>query len=87
MLNSSNVNTTTREHATPLGDTGTMEHYDIEETEKVLGSGAYGEVLEMKSPDGTIVAGKKLHNIFFESGNDPIHVRSMKERFEQECVR
>lgn len=64
-----------------------MEHYDVEEVGKELGSGAYGAVVEIKSPDGTIVAGKKLHDIFFESGNDPAHARSMKERFKQECVR
>ena len=37
--------------------------------------------------DDTKVAGKKVHNIFFESGNDPSGIKSMKDRFEQECVR
>ena len=67
-----------------------LRHYnlpDVMETGRVLGKGAYGKVLEMKLPDGTMVAGKKLHDTFFESGNDPTHARSLKERFEQECVR
>ena len=59
---------------------------DVEETGKVLGRGAYGEVIELKL-HGTRVAGKKIHNIFFESGIDPAHARSLKEQFEQECVR
>lgn len=59
---------------------------DVEVTGKVLGRGAYGEVIELKL-HGARVAGKKIHKIFFESGNDPAHARSLKEQFEQECVR
>ena len=60
---------------------------DVEETGRVLGKGAYGEVVELKLPDGTIAAGKKIHNILFDPSNDPAHIRSMKERFQQECMR
>ena len=60
---------------------------ELEETGTVFGTGAFGEVIEMKLPDDTKVAGKKVHSIFFESGNDPSGIKSMKDRFEQECVR
>ena len=59
---------------------------ELEETGRVLGRGAYGEVVELLL-HGTKVAGKKIHNIFFDSTNDPDYVKSMKERFQQECVR
>ena len=59
---------------------------DVEETGNVLGSGAYGEVIELKL-HGTRVAGKKSYNFFFESGIDPDHNRFLKEKIEQECVR
>ena len=59
---------------------------ELEETGRVLGRGAYGEVVEMLL-HGTKVAGKKIHNVFFDSTNDPSHVESMRKRFEQECVR
>ena len=59
---------------------------EIEETGKTLGNGSYGEVKELKLPNGTIVAGKKIHNIFLLS-NDSDSIKSLKERFEQECVR
>ena len=60
---------------------------DLEETGRVFGRGAFGVVVEMKLPDGTIVAGKKIHSIFFEPDNDPKETKAMKERFEQECIR
>ena len=65
------------------------EHYllsELKETGRILGRGAYGEVVEL-SLHSTKVAGKKIHGIFFDSANDPDHVKSMKERFVQECVR
>ena len=66
-----------------------FKHYllfKIEETGKVLGQGAYGEVVELLL-HGTKVAGKKIHNIFFDSTNDPNYVKAVKERFQRECVR
>ena len=59
---------------------------ELEETGRVLGRGAYGEVVEMLL-HGTKVVGKKIHNIFFDSTNDPDYVKSMKERVQEECVR
>ena len=59
---------------------------ELEETVRVLGRGAYGEVVELLL-HGTKVAGKKIHNILFDSTNDPDYVKSMKERFQEECVR
>ena len=41
---------------------------EVKKTERTLGRGAYGKVKEMILSDGTIVAGKKFHNIFNESG-------------------
>ena len=60
--------------------------FKIEETGRVLGRGAYGEVVELLL-HGTKVAGKKIHSIFFDSSNDPDRVKAIKERFQQECVR
>ena len=60
---------------------------DLEETGRVFGRGAFGVVGEMKLPDGTIVAGKKIHKIFFDPDNDPKETTSLKERFQQECLR
>ena len=60
-------------------------HYhlsEIKETGRVLGKGAYGEVLEMILHE-TKVAGKKIHDIFFDSPD----FKMMTERFEQECMR
>ena len=42
---------------------------NVEDTGRILGRGAYGEVVEMKLPNGTIVAGKKIHSIFFDPSN------------------
>ena len=60
---------------------------EIYETGKVLGSGAYGKVTELKLPNGTVVAGKKIHNSLFDPDTEPGGMRSLKEGFEQECVR
>ena len=57
---------------------------EVEETNRVIGRGAYGVVVEMKLPDGTVVAGKKIH---VESSGDLNNDRTMKEKFEQECMR
>ena len=59
----------------------------VYETGKVLGNGAYGKVIELKLPDGTIVAGKEIHNSLFDPDTEPAGIRSLKEGFEQECVR
>lgn len=59
----------------------------IEETGEALGNGSYGEVTELKLPNGTIVAGKRIHDVFFLSSNDSDSIESMKKRFEQECLR
>lgn len=57
--------------------------YDVEDTGKRLGKGSYGEVVEMKLSDsGTIVAGKKLHDILRGQGCSDV----MKSRIEQECL-
>ena len=61
--------------------------YGLEETGKVLGRGAYGEVIEMKLPDGRIVAGKKMHDTFFDQDNASGQDKPTKEKFEQECER
>ena len=60
--------------------------FKIEEAGRVIGRGAYGEVVEMLL-HGTKVAGKKIHSIFFDSSNDSDHVGAIKEIFQQECVR
>ena len=60
---------------------------EVEETNRVIGRGAYGVVVEMKLPDGTVVAGKKINNSFIESSGDLNNDRTMKEKFEQECMR
>ena len=68
----------------------TLEPYilpEVYETGKVLGRGSYGEVTELKLPNGTVVAGKKIHSILFDPDTDPVGMRSLKEEFEQECVR
>lgn len=67
-----------------------LERYNLsglEETGKELGRGSYGEVVEMKLPDGRIVAGKKIHSAFLEQDNASGQDQPTKERFEQECER
>ena len=58
---------------------------DVEETSKELGRGSYGVVLEMKLPDGSLVAGKMIHSTFLDPDNFPASGQSLKEKFEQEC--
>ena len=57
---------------------------DVVQTQRVIGKGAYGEVLEV-SVYGRKCAGKKLHDIFFTDVS-----RETIERFElrilEECV-
>lgn len=53
--------------------------HDVEDTDRELGKGSYGVVVEMKLPDGTIVAGKKLHDILHFADD-------MKSRIKQECL-
>ena len=60
---------------------------EVKKTDRTLGRGAYGKVKEMILSDGTIVAGKKFHDVFNESGNDEKGIKSIKELFEQECLR
>ena len=57
---------------------------NVEDTGRILGRGAFGEVVDMKLQDGTTVAGKKIHSIFFDPSNYSPYI---KERFQQECVR
>ena len=58
---------------------------DIEEVGKVLGKGAYGEVLEMRM-QGLRVAGKKLYNSFFQGTTQKVQ-QHLSKRFEEECIR
>ena len=61
---------------------------EVEETNRVIGRGAYdGVVLEMKLPNGTVVAGKKIHNTSFESSSDSNDDKTTKEKFEHKCLR
>lgn len=53
------------------------------EPRRVIGRGAYGEVVEM-TYFGTNVAGKKIHRIFFEANQE---VGSEIDRFQEECTR
>ena len=60
-------------------------HYylsEVKETGRVLGKGAYGEVLEMILHE-TKVAGKKIHDIFFDSSD----IKVMTKKFKEECMR
>lgn len=58
---------------------------DIEDVGRFLGKGAYGEVLEMRM-QGLRVAGKRLHNYFFQEATQ-IEQQHMSKRFEEECIR
>ena len=57
---------------------------NLEKTGKLLGRGAFGKVIEMKLPDGTVVAGKKFYS---EPSNNQRHAKPLKVRIEEECVR
>ena len=57
---------------------------DLEKTGKLLGRGAFGKVMEMKLPDGTIVAGKKFYS---EPSINQRHAKPLKVRIEEECMR
>ena len=55
----------------------------LEDTGKLLGRGAYGEVIEMKL-NGETVAVKKIHDIL----NDPrADGNFVVRKFKEECVR
>ena len=59
-----------------------LQHYhrpDVMKTGTVLGRGAYAKVMEMKLPDGTIVAGKKFFNDLASS--------ERRVKIEEECLR
>ena len=58
---------------------------DVVQTEKKLGSGAYGEVVEVRFC-GLKCAGKKLHSLFFDQ-SPPSDRRAIVSRFVKECVR
>ena len=58
---------------------------DVVETGRKLGSGAYGEVVEV-SFSGLKCAGKKLHGEFFYESPPEQH-RAIVARFVEECVR
>ena len=57
---------------------------DVVETGRVLGSGAYGEVVEVRL-SGLKCAGKKLHGVFFQQ-SPPSEQRAIVSRFVEECV-
>ena len=58
---------------------------DVVETGRKLGSGAYGEVVEVRL-SGLKCAGKKLHSLFFDQ-SPPDGQRAILSRFVEECVR
>lgn len=58
---------------------------DLEETGKVLGKGAYGEVAEMRL-HGVVVAAKRIHDLLL-SHNSASQVSALEKRFEDECIR
>ena len=53
---------------------------NVEETGRELGKGSYGVVVEMNLPDGTRVAGKKIHDLLLGEGS------VIPSQFEQECL-
>ena len=57
----------------------------VVETERKLGSGAYGEVVEVNL-NGVKCAGKKLHAMFFDH-SPPDDQRAILSRFVDECVK
>ena len=57
----------------------------IEETGRTIGSGAYGEVVEVRL-SGLKCAGKKLHRLFFLE-SPPEEQRAIRSRFAEECLR
>ena len=58
---------------------------DVVETGRKLGSGAYGEVVEVRLTR-LKCAGKKLHPLFFDQ-SPPDEQRAIVSRFAEECVR
>ena len=59
-----------------------LQHFnlpDVMKTGRVLGRGAFAKVIEMKLPDGTIVAGKKFYN---DSASGEGRVKA-----EEECLK
>ena len=58
---------------------------DVIETGRKLGSGAYGEVVEVRV-SGLKCAGKKLHGLFFDQSL-PDEQRAIVSRFVEECMR
>ena len=53
---------------------------NVEETGRELGRGAFGVVVEMKLPNGTRVAGKKIHDLLLGEGS------VIPSQVEQECL-
>ena len=58
---------------------------NVIETGKKLGSGAYGEVMEVRL-SGLKCAGKKLHALFYEQSSSE-EQRTLVSLFVEECVR
>lgn len=56
----------------------------LEDTGKLLGKGAYAQVVEMKL-NGETVAVKKIHDTFLEASR--VEVEATVRNFEEECVR
>ena len=57
---------------------------DVVETGREIGSGSYGEVVEVRV-GGRKCAGKKLHSFFFDQSS-PNEQRAIRSRFMDECV-
>ena len=57
----------------------------VVETGRKLGSGSYGEVVEVRL-SGLKCAGKKLHSLFFDQ-SPPDDQRAILSRFVEECVK
>lgn len=66
-----------RDHSSILSDVKPLNG-------KVVGKGAYGEVVEL-SYCGKDVAGKKMYPIFFTANQE--ETQSELERFKKECAR
>ena len=58
---------------------------DVVETGRKIGSGAYGEVVEVRL-SGLKCAGKKLHALFFDQ-SPPDEQQAILSRFVEECMR
>ena len=58
---------------------------EVVETGRVLGTGAYDKVVEVRL-SGLKCAGKKLHGVFFQQ-SPPSEQQAIVSRFVEECIR